>query len=354
MLKELFEFRKTDRKWHLPVLAGVCIGLPVLVGYYTDHLQDGKIASMAALVILYIQSQSIARRMIVLMASSFGIMVSFAVGVLFGFHPVVASVVLGLYAFAVHLVLYYVKMVRPPGNFFFIMIASVAISMPFNLETAPYQIGLAGIGTMISCILGLAYSLVTLRKVRAQDEVIKVSKNQYVNFVESVTFGSFVGLSLLIAYMLDLEKAYWVPTSCAAVMQGVSATHVWQRSAQRILGTFLGLVLTWFILLLQPSLLTISISIIVLQIIVEFLVVRNYAIAVIFITILTIFLAETGTALTVDPTTLIRTRFFDILIGSMVGAVGGWVLYNEKIHFLATRQIRATRFSMARRKKEME
>ncbi|WP_073851269.1 FUSC family protein [Pontibacter flavimaris] len=350
MLRQLFEFKETERKWHLPVLAGLCVGIPVLAGYYTDNLQDGKLASMAALVILYIQSQSIGRRMIVLMASSFGIMLSFTVGIVFGFNPVVASVVLGLYAFAVHLVLYYLKMVRPPGNFFFIMIASVAISMPHNLETVPHNIGLIGIGTIISCFLGLVYSLVTLRKTRSEDEVIKVTKNQYVNFVESVTFGALVGLSLLIGYLLELEKPYWVPTSCAAVMQGASATHVWQRSAQRILGTFLGLILTWFILLLKPSLLVISIGIIVLQTIVEFLVVRNYAIAVIFITILTIFLAESGTALTVNPSELITARFFDILTGSIVGAVGGWLLYNERVHYLATRQIRKTRLSIARRK----
>jgi hypothetical protein len=350
MLKQLFEFRETDRKWHLPVLAGICVGIPVLAGYFTDNLQDGKLVSMAALVILYIQSQSIARRMIVLMASSFGIMVSYAVGALFGFNPVVASIVLGLYAFTVHLVLYYLKMVRPPGNFFFIMIASVAISLPHNLETVPHKIGLIGIGTMISCLLGLVYSLVVLRKTNAADEVIKVTKNQYVNFLESLTFGFFVGVSLLIAHLMKLDTPYWVPTSCAAVMQGISATHIWQRSAQRVLGTFVGLVLTWFILLLTPSMLAICLSIILLQIIVEFLVVRNYGIAVVFITVLTIFLAETGTALTVNPSELIKVRFFDILTGSVIGAIGGWILFNERLQFLATRHIRKTRISLAKRK----
>ncbi|ARS34615.1 FUSC family protein [Pontibacter actiniarum] len=350
MLKELFALKETDRKWHLPVVAGLCIGVPVLVGYFTGNMQSGKLASMAALVILYIQSQNIARRMIVLMACSFGIMVSFTVGFVFGFDPLVASLVLGIYAFTVHLVLYYLKMVRPPGNFFFIMTASVAISMPHNLATVPHNIGLAGIGTMFACTLGLIYSIITLRKSPADNEVITLSKNRYVNFVESVTFGFFVGLSLLLAYLLELDTPYWVPTSCAAVMQGVSVSHIWQRSAQRILGTFIGLGLTWAVLLLNPSLLAICIGIILLQIIVEFLVVRNYALAVIFITILTIFLAETGTALTADPTQLIKARFFDILIGSVVGALGGVLLYNEKLQYLATRQMRKTRINMLRRK----
>jgi hypothetical protein len=350
MLRQLFEFKQTDRQWHLPVIAGLCVGIPVIAGYFTDQMQDGKLASMAALVILYIQSQHIARRMIILMACSFGIMVSFAVGIVFGFNPYVASLVLGLYAFTVHLALYHLQMVRPPGNFFFIMVASVAISMPHDLATVPHKLGLIGIGTMISCILGLVYSVVTLRNIQPRNEVITLSKNPYVNFVESLTFGFFVGLSLLIAYLLKLETPYWVPTSCAAVMQGVSVKHIWQRSVHRILGTFIGLIFSWVILLLNPSLLTICLSIILLQTIVEFLVVRNYGIAVIFITVLTIFLAESGPALANNPTALITARFFDILTGSLVGALGGWILYNEKLHYLATRQIRRTRITLARRK----
>jgi Fusaric acid resistance protein-like len=350
LLQGFFEFRKTDRQWHLPVLAGLCVGIPVLAGYYTGNLQDGKLASMAGLVILYIQSQNLARRMIVLMACSFGIMVSFAVGILFNFNPYGASLVLGLFAFTVHLILYYLKMVRPPGNFFFIMIASVALAMPHDLGTVPHKIGLVGMGTMLSCTLGLLYSLLTLKRSASDQEVIIVSQNPYGRFVESLTFGFFVGLSLLIAYLLKLETPYWVPTSCAAVMQGVSVTHIWQRSMQRILGTFVGLILSWLILLLQPSLFTLCLGIILLQIIVEFLVVRNYGIAVIFITVLTIFLAESGTTLTSSPNALFLARFFDILTGSMVGAVGGWVLYNEKLHYLATRQIRKTRITFSRRK----
>ena len=230
------------------------------------------------------------------------------------------------------------------------MIASVAITMPHDLASVPHKIGLVGIGTMISCTLGLVYSLVTLKKSASSQEIITVSKNPYANLVESLTFGFFVGLSLLMAYLLHLETPYWVPTSCAAVMQGVSVQHVWLRSAQRILGTFIGLVLSWLILLFQPSLLAICVSIILLQTLVEFLVVRNYAIAVIFITVLTIFLAESGTALSGHPGTLIEARFFDILTGSLVGAAGGWLLYNEKLQALATRQIRKTRVSLSRRR----
>ncbi|GEO06327.1 hypothetical protein AAE02nite_39910 [Adhaeribacter aerolatus] len=219
MLKQLLEFKQTDRKWHFGVLAGLSVGIPLLAGYYTGNMPAVKLASLAGLVILYIHSQNLAHRMITLMACSFGIMVSFSVGIFFGFNPYVASFVLGLYAFAVHLALYYLKMVRPPGNFFFIMVASVAISMPYQIETIPEKIGFVGIGTMISCTLGLLYSLVTLRRMPPAQEVISLAPGKYINFIQSLTFGLFVGLALLVAYLLKLDSPYWAPTSCAAVMQ---------------------------------------------------------------------------------------------------------------------------------------
>lgn len=350
MVKELFEIKKSDRRWDFPVLAGLCVGIPMLAGYLTGNLPGGKLASMAGLVILYLQSSSVVVRMITLMSCSFGILVSFSLGLLCGFNPFVASAFLGVLAFTVHLVLYYLKMTRPPGNFFFIMVASVALCMPYDVRLIPEKIGYVAIGTMLSCTLGLVYSILTLSKTKSAAEVISVDKNKYVNFVESVTFGLTVGLSLLVAQLLKLQNPYWVPTTCMAVMQGVSTRHVWQRSLQRVIGTLLGLGLAWGILLLKPTLLVMALGIIVLQTVVEWLVVRNYGIAVIFITILTIFLAESGASLTANPTELITARLLDIFLGSLIGAFGGWMLYNERLQDVATRQMRKTKIALTKRR----
>jgi len=268
MLRQLLEIKQTTRKWHFPVLAGLCVGIPILAGYFTGLAAEGRLASMAGLVILYAQAGSIVSTMIILMACSFGIMFSFTVGTIFSYDPYVAPLALGVFAFLVHWTLYYLRIVRSPGNFFFIMVASVAICLPYNLEAIPRHIGWIGIGTMISCVLGWLYSVLVIRKLYSDTEVVAVNKNRYVNFVESVTFGLFIGVALLMGNLLKLENPYWIPTSCAAVMQGTSSTHIWQRSIQRILGTLIGLCITWGILLLQPSLLAIGISIIVLQVIV--------------------------------------------------------------------------------------
>ena len=62
---------------------------------------------------------------------------------------------------------------------------------------------------------------------------------------DSVVIGVFVGGSVLVAQALGLQRAYWVPVSCLAVIAGATLRAVWDKQLQRILGTALGLLLAW-------------------------------------------------------------------------------------------------------------
>lgn len=343
MLKDIFAIKKSKRPWHLPVIAGIAIGLPILVGYYLDMLQEGKWASLAALVILYINSDNLVRRMMTLIICGFLIIISFTIGTLFSFNPYLAPFFLGLWAAFIHFTLYQLDMDKPPGSFFFIMVASMAISMPFDWTIIPQKIGFVTIGAMISLTIGFVYSLFTLP---FRTKIITFSKlrtRPYQTITEALVFGVFIGLSLLIARFLRLDNPYWVPISCMAVMQGVSVKHVWTRSVQRVLGTFMGLAIVWLLLQISTDPLFLCICIMVNQIIIEFLIVRNYGYAVVFITVLTVFLVESEYGSTTEVTSLLTARFFDIVLGSLIGAFGGWILHNRQVHYHSTRQMRRTR-----------
>lgn len=330
------------------MVAGLCVGIPLLLGLLYDDIEAGKLASIGALVILYIQSNKLVNRMMILMVCGFGFIFSFSIGVIFSFSEWLTPLMLGLYTFAVHYALNRLQLTRPPGNFFFIMVASIAIAIPHDAANITDQIGSFAIGVMIAVAIGLLYSILVLRKAPDKPEVVVFEKNSYINITESAIFGSVVGLSLLIAVQLNLENPYWVPTSCMAVMQGANTKHIWTRAAQRILGTFVGLGLTWLILQFDITVAGIVVSILLLQTIVEFLVVRNYAIAAVFITMLTIFLAEPNMSLIEGPDHLIHARFLDILIGSIIGAIGGWLLYHERIHSYSKKQMKKTRIILRR------
>lgn len=347
-IRALFQLKQTERLWHIPVLASLCVGVPLLIGLYFNRLDYGLLSCSAGLVILYLPSTSVANRMVTLVNCSFGLMVSLAVGIGFSFNPVLSSVVLGLLTFAVHWITRYFQM-KPPGSFFFIMLASIASCMPFDLMTIPTRVGLIGMGTMLACVLAFFYSILIIKKYPPKPIVPGKKESRYSSIVEAAIIGIFIGGSLLTGKLLQLENPYWVPISCAAVMQGVSLRHIWQRSFERITGTFIGLFLAWFLLSLHMTALSVCISVLLLQFIVEMLVVRHYGLAVIFITPLTLFLAEAGKAMNVNPGLLISARFLDIALGSVIGAIGGWFVHHEHLRNKAERQIRKTRISILRK-----
>ncbi|MBD1426710.1 FUSC family protein [Sphingobacterium arenae] len=341
-MEQIFSFNKSNRQWHLPFIAGLCVGTPMIIGWLIDNIEAGKLGSLAGLSILYIQSNNLEKRMILLMTCCFGIMISYTVGLLFSFSPVFAPLALGVLSFGIHYSLHKLKLNRPPGNFFFIMVASMAISTPFDWERIPEKIGYVALGTILTCGIGLIYSLLTL-KPADNTEAEWPQKKPYINIVESLIFGLFVGLSLMIAFLLDFDNPYWIPISCLAVMQGQTTKHIWLRASQRVLGTLLGLGITWLIAFGNPTPLFMVIGITILQIIVEYLVVRKYAIAVVFITILTIFLAESHGVLSQNTNQVFFARLVDITIGSTIGALGGWVLFQERMHYKAAIHLRRAR-----------
>lgn len=112
-------------------------------------------------------------------------------------------------------------------------------------------------------------------------------------------------------------------------MQGATFVAMWQRKIHRVLGTVIGLSLTWIIFSLSPSAIEVAFIIFALNFMVELLVVRNYALAVIFITPLTILFAE-STSIGNSSELLIMARLTDIIVGSAFGLVGGWILRNSK------------------------
>lgn len=46
MWKEVYRFNKTDRAWHLPIVAGSCVAIPLLVGLLIGDIEAGKLASL--------------------------------------------------------------------------------------------------------------------------------------------------------------------------------------------------------------------------------------------------------------------------------------------------------------------
>lgn len=338
-VKPILEIKKTERQWHFPVLAGICVGFCLFVGWYFDKMQYGALSCMGALTILYFTHAPLAKRMIHLMVCAFGISFSFAFGNVMSFHPVASVFAIGFIAFLAHLVTSYFD-IPPPRNFFFIMVAALAANIPFNVNEVPTHVGLVAMGAMLSVLFAFLYSVFVAKNVVELPPRRIIRKKRYTKIVESSIIGFSCALGLAIGFLLKLESPYWICIAIVAVLQGKNLTHTSHRNFQRILGTFAGVGLTWLIIGFKPNLLALVIILAVLQMVIEMLIVRNYMFATVFITPLTILLAEISHGMHTNPDTLMQMRLLDTVIGSIIGWSAGWFLHHENIVINLEKQIR--------------
>jgi len=204
----------------------------------------------------------------------------------------------------------------------------------------PAFTGLLFLGTLSACGIAFVYSLLALRG-RAPSAVRPLPEPTfgYVVF-DSVLIGLFVDLALLLAVLLQLERPYWVTVSCLAVIQGMSLRAVWNRQLHRVAGTTVGLLLAWALLLLPLDRWSIAAIMTLLAFIIELLVVRHYGFAAVFITPLTILLAEAPTLGETLPGLLIQARFVDTALGCLVGLAGGLCIHSPRLRSPLERQMR--------------
>ena len=311
-LRLLLTINPSDRRWQMPFAAALATGLPLFVGAWFDRLDYGLVSSLGGLVFLYLPATPLSHRMVTLMACAFGMLACYTLGLMSHFFPWTMVPVLVFISVLVT------------------MAAAIGMYTPLEMLQVPLMVGLLGLGTLLAALIAFFYSLYVLRLQAPKPvEPLPPASFDYVVF-DSVLIGIFVGISLALAQLLQLEKAYWVPVSCLAVIQGASLRAVWNKQLQRILGTGIGLLVAWGMLLLPLDKWTIPLMMMVLCFVVETAVVRHYAFAAIFITPMTILLAEAATLGHGPASTLIEARFYDTVLGCLVGLVGAVCLHSPR------------------------
>ncbi|TXT29859.1 MAG: hypothetical protein FD131_2148 [Rhodocyclaceae bacterium] len=335
----LARLNPSDRRWPMPFCGALAIGLPLLVGAWFDHLDYGLISSMGGLAFLYLPATPLAHRLVALMASAFGLCSCYILGVMTHFMPLLFVPVLTFIAIAVSMLCRYF-MVAPPGSLFFVMAAAIGAYSPVEFLQIPTFVGLLTMGSLLACLIGFLYSLYALRLAPAQP--VQPLPPLNVDFVvfDSLVIGVFVGISLVLAELFQLDRPYWVPVSCLAVIQGATLRAVWSKQVHRIAGTAIGLVVAWGLLMLPLDKWSVSLMMMALAFIIETLVVRHYGLAVVFITPLTILLADAAQLGHGAPNVILEARLVDTVLGSLVGLVGGFCLHSPAFREKLGRHVR--------------
>ncbi len=338
--KKLTQFNKSDRPWQMPFAASIAMGLPLLIGVQFHHLNYGLPGCLGGMVFLYLPNTPMYHRIITLMSCAFGMLTCYSLGVISQFTPALMVPCLGIIATVVTIACRFF-MLPPPGSLFFIMAASIGMFIPMQALQVPFFIGLMGMGSILAFGVALLYSLYILKH-RPSGPIASVQAPSF-DFViiDSVMIGATVALSLFVALSLDLPRPYWVPISCLSVIQGLSTKAGWSTLVQRVLGSGAGLLLAWYILNLHLDNWSICFVMMALNFLIETLAVRQFGLAMIFLTPLTIYIAEAARMGADDqPLMIIQSRVTDTVLGSLIGIVCGWILSQPKFRALISTQMR--------------
>ncbi|PWK13694.1 fusaric acid resistance family protein [Psychrobacter immobilis] len=331
-LAHLLTVNRSKRPWHMPIIAAIAISFPVFVGAYFDALSSGIKASLGAMVILNIPLVGkLPYRLVTVMAWGFAMSLCFALGLIAQQVPLLKLPIFTLMAFGIVIFGRYYRQ-PPPAGLFVMMAGAIALFIPLPLEDILRATGLVMLGSGFALVMALLYSLFLLATRPATPT--PTYRYEPDTITESLIVASFVSLALLIAVTLQLSNPYWAAVSCFLIIQGIHLRTMWIKQIHRLLGTVLGVVLASWMLSWGLSIWGVALAILTMMLCIETLVDRHYGLAVIFITPLTIFIAEYGSGLPFSESAyqeVIRTRLFDTVIGCLVGLSGGVVMHSTNL-----------------------
>ena len=209
------------------------------------------------------------------------------------------------------------------------MAMAIALFIPLPLAQVLPATGMVLLGSSFAVIMALFYSLFLV----LTRPVLPTPSYSYEpdTISESLIVTTFVSLTLLLAMTLKMSNPYWAAVSCFIIIQGIHLRTIWIKQLHRLLGTMIGIGLASWMLSWGLSMWGVATALLVMILSIESLIDRHYGLAVIFITPLTIFIAEYGSGLPLVPemsTEIIQARLLDTALGCLMGLSGGLAMHS--------------------------
>lgn len=207
---------------------------------------------------------------------------------------------------------------RPPGSLFHIFAFAAITSLPSQPPLG--EAVLTALATVVfALLLGQTGNLLPAHHTgwAAAPPTPLTTQHRAALLRESALYVVAAGVAGVLATALGIGHTYWAMVAAVVPLVGQSARARTTRGLQRILGTFVGLLLTALILLPGLSGWQLVPVIALSQFAVELFILRQYALAQVFITPLA--LVSTELAHHTDPRQLLLDRGLETVIGACVG-----------------------------------
>jgi uncharacterized membrane protein YccC len=157
--------------------------------------------------------------------------------------------------------------------------------------------------------------------------------------------GVTIAVAIAIGHLLRVGQPYWIALTVSAVLQGSTLVTSLRRGIERTAGTLVGVFIAAGLAALEPAAGVIVAFILVLQLLIESVIATSYAVAVAFITPLTLLLSDLGRPGSITDV-LLGGRIVDTLIGAALGIAAGRLLWpsaaRTRVPAAASRSVAAT------------
>ncbi|PKR85437.1 FUSC family protein [Heyndrickxia camelliae] len=187
-LKQAFEVKKTPFPWTKAVSAGICTGLPAMIGLMLGNLHFGLIAGIGSFTYLYMFNEPYATRAKKLGSVMIGMSLSVGIGSLLAPSPIASAIMVGIIGFIATFVFGALK-IPGPAAIFFVLGFTMTTAMPLDPTQAPLRAALVLSGGAIAWIIGMLPRILHPHGPETT-AVIKVY-HELANFIDAVGTDSY-------------------------------------------------------------------------------------------------------------------------------------------------------------------
>ncbi|MFL9838138.1 FUSC family protein [Flavobacterium sp. ST-75] len=337
--KEVVALNDNPWRWGVGLEAAIAMGIPLLAFYFSGHLTLGFISSLGGLTALHCPQLKRKERAVVLPVVILAITFSSLLGAYMA-----TDVWLKMLCIVLVTIIGCVFMIGlrlgPPGPLMMVLVAAVtgkiaSSSAPevqhLSSIMYPLLVGLGAFAGYVVIVFPLFFK--KFRKPeyngRKFNEIFSGLKFDEVSRAITLRIVTGVTLAVLMAWVFKEERIYWMVLPVIAVLQaGPSVRLTVIKSVHRMIGSLLGVLLYGIILLINPQGLGLVLTVLILQFGIEVVVMRNYGLALMFITPLALTIASIGH--NVDMVATIQARVLDTLIGIVIALLVFFVFEKTK------------------------
>ncbi|MDN3028542.1 FUSC family protein [Streptomyces sp. S.PB5] len=329
-VRELLVVHPMPSRRRSATVAALCTAVPILVGQAVDQPVLGLLASTGALAALYGGRGTSRQEAAAVAGVGLVLAVGMALGSALAGHALLAVAGTALWA-AVVAALFAAVPARPPGIVMPVLVCSVGSGLPPG-HTAQRALGVAVVGALAAVLSWAAARFGAPgsppEHADAGGPVLRL-RLVLAAFPRSpfpwmaIRTGAAVGVAGVASLLCQVGRPYWAMAAAAAVLaRGSHAASANTRAVLRGTGTAVGCLLAGALAATHPRGVTTAVLLAALTFVIELVVARNYAVAMVFVTPLSVLLVTSATGMSA-VLTITADRLLETVLGCVAAAVAG-------------------------------